>query len=79
MVRDVQQHQWANLVFAGLNLTLSLYAMVAFVGVGNTIVDLLTHLRNWLYRPVKASRKPAARSTATPAAPTVCGPEVSGW
>jgi EAL domain-containing protein (putative c-di-GMP-specific phosphodiesterase class I)/cellulose synthase/poly-beta-1,6-N-acetylglucosamine synthase-like glycosyltransferase len=62
--RDILHHNWNNLVFAGLNLILSLYAMVAFVGLGNTIVDLLTHLRNWLYRPVKPSRRPAARSTA---------------
>jgi EAL domain-containing protein (putative c-di-GMP-specific phosphodiesterase class I)/cellulose synthase/poly-beta-1,6-N-acetylglucosamine synthase-like glycosyltransferase len=56
-VRDVQLHQWANLVFAGLNLVLSTYAMVAFVGVGNTIVDLLTHLRNWLYRPAHPKKR----------------------
>jgi len=33
-VRDVQLHQWSNLVFAGINLVLATYAMVAFVGVG---------------------------------------------
>ncbi|MEV6851669.1 EAL domain-containing protein [Actinoplanes sp. NPDC051411] len=67
--RDIIHHNWNNLIFAGLNLILSLYAMVAFVGLGNTIVDLLTHLRNWLYRPVKPSRRPATRAT-TPATPT---------
>jgi EAL domain-containing protein (putative c-di-GMP-specific phosphodiesterase class I)/cellulose synthase/poly-beta-1,6-N-acetylglucosamine synthase-like glycosyltransferase len=67
--QDVRTHNWNNLLFAGLNLLLALYAMVAFVGVGNTIVDLLTHLRNWLYRPVQPSGRPAARATA-PAAPT---------
>jgi EAL domain-containing protein (putative c-di-GMP-specific phosphodiesterase class I)/cellulose synthase/poly-beta-1,6-N-acetylglucosamine synthase-like glycosyltransferase len=67
VVRDVQLHQWANLVFAGLNLTLSTYAMVAYVGVGNTIVDLFTHLRNWLYRPVRPKKRaePARPSAAT--------------
>jgi EAL domain-containing protein (putative c-di-GMP-specific phosphodiesterase class I)/cellulose synthase/poly-beta-1,6-N-acetylglucosamine synthase-like glycosyltransferase len=67
--RDIVHHNWNNLIFAGLNLILSLYAMIAFVGLGNTIVDLLTHLRNWLYRPVKPSSRPAARAT-TAAAPT---------
>ncbi|MEV6634798.1 EAL domain-containing protein [Actinoplanes sp. NPDC051470] len=57
VVRDVQLGQWDNLVFAGLNLVLSTYAMVAFVGVGNTIVDLLTHLRSWLYKPVSQKKK----------------------
>jgi EAL domain-containing protein (putative c-di-GMP-specific phosphodiesterase class I)/cellulose synthase/poly-beta-1,6-N-acetylglucosamine synthase-like glycosyltransferase len=71
--RDIELHHWNNLVFAGLNLILSLYAMIAFVGLGNTIVDLLTHLRNWLVRPVvpkkvkrrRSRRKPAAATTAT--------------
>jgi EAL domain-containing protein (putative c-di-GMP-specific phosphodiesterase class I) len=67
VVRDVQLHQWANLVFAGLNLTLSTYAMVAFVGVGNTIVDFFTHLRNWLYRPVQPKKR-ATAVTTSPAA-----------
>ncbi|WP_229069162.1 EAL domain-containing protein [Actinoplanes sp. DH11] len=74
VVRDVQLHQWSNLAFAVINLVLSLYAMIAFVGLGNTVVDLLTHVRDWLYRPVTAKRKPAitakhsAKAGATPAA-----------
>jgi EAL domain-containing protein (putative c-di-GMP-specific phosphodiesterase class I)/cellulose synthase/poly-beta-1,6-N-acetylglucosamine synthase-like glycosyltransferase len=74
---DIQLHQWNNLVFAGLNLILSLYAMVAFVGLGNTIVDLLTHLHGWLVRPVapkKAKKKPAKKKAGGPAAK----PEATG-
>ena len=71
VVRDVQLQRWDNLVFAGLNLTLTVYAMVAYVGIGNTVVDLLTHLRNWLYRPARPSKRaaaarPAATATAAP-------------
>jgi EAL domain-containing protein (putative c-di-GMP-specific phosphodiesterase class I) len=67
-IRDVQLHEWANLVFAGQNLVLSTYAMVAFVGVGNTLVDLFTHLRNWLYRPVRPKKRPrGADAVARPA------------
>ncbi|MEU8236163.1 EAL domain-containing protein [Actinoplanes sp. NPDC048967] len=66
-VRDVQLHQWDNLVFAGLNLVLATYAMVAFVGVGNTVVDLVTHLRNWLYRPVQPKRSRGTGQQPTPA------------
>ncbi|WP_250001528.1 EAL domain-containing protein [Actinoplanes sp. M2I2] len=73
---DIEHHLWNNLVFAVLNLTLSLYAMVAFVGLGNTIVDLLTHLRTWLIRPVtpkkrRVSKKKKQAATATPAATAV--------
>ncbi|GAA3933678.1 hypothetical protein [Actinoplanes auranticolor] len=46
VVRDVQLRQWDDLVFAGLNLVLATYAMVAFVGVGNTVVDLVTQPRS---------------------------------
>ncbi|MCW2640876.1 MAG: putative cellulose synthase catalytic subunit 2 [Dactylosporangium sp.] len=68
-VRDVQLHQWDNLVFAGMNLVLSTYAMVAFVGVGNTVVDLFTHLRNWLYRPVQPKKRSRGTDNATRPAP----------
>ncbi|MEV4344914.1 EAL domain-containing protein [Actinoplanes sp. NPDC049596] len=65
--RDIELHHWNNLVFAGLNLILSLYAMIAFVGLGNTVVDLMTHLRNWLIRPVKPKKTKRRRSAAAPA------------
>jgi EAL domain-containing protein (putative c-di-GMP-specific phosphodiesterase class I)/cellulose synthase/poly-beta-1,6-N-acetylglucosamine synthase-like glycosyltransferase len=67
VVRDINLHQWANLVFAGLNLVLSTYAMVAFVGVGNTVVDLLTHLRNWLYRPAHPKKRSRGAKRPAPA------------
>jgi EAL domain-containing protein (putative c-di-GMP-specific phosphodiesterase class I)/cellulose synthase/poly-beta-1,6-N-acetylglucosamine synthase-like glycosyltransferase len=57
VVRDIQLHQWDNLVFAGLNLVLATYAMAAYVGPGNILVDLFTHLRNWLYRPVRPKKR----------------------
>ncbi|SOC51695.1 EAL domain, c-di-GMP-specific phosphodiesterase class I (or its enzymatically inactive variant) [Blastococcus aggregatus] len=59
VVTDIQREQWGHLVYALLNFTLASYAMVAFVGVGNSIVDLWVHLRDWLYRPVD-TRRPAA-------------------
>jgi EAL domain-containing protein (putative c-di-GMP-specific phosphodiesterase class I)/cellulose synthase/poly-beta-1,6-N-acetylglucosamine synthase-like glycosyltransferase len=67
-VRDVQVHNWTNLIFAGLNLVLATYAMVAFVGVGNTIVDFFTHLRSWLYRPVRTKKRAGGKRPA-PAVP----------
>ncbi|MET0414638.1 MAG: EAL domain-containing protein [Actinoplanes sp.] len=70
-VRDIQLGYWDNLVFAALNLILASYAMVAYVGLGNTVVDLLTHLRNWLYRPVRPQRATAAQpAPSAAAAPT---------
>ncbi|WP_250028794.1 EAL domain-containing protein [Paractinoplanes maris] len=70
---DIQHHLWNNLVFAALNLSLSLYAMMAFVGLGNTVVDLLTHLRDWLIRPVTPRRARRSRKKAVATTPAVVG------
>ncbi len=72
---DIEHQLWNNMVFAVLNLTLSLYAMIAFVGLGNTVVDLLTHLRDWLVRPVvpKRSRKRRVVKKKVAAPPAVVG------
>lgn len=61
---DIPRHQWVNLGFAALNATLATYALVMFVGVGNTLADLWAHLRRWLYRPV-ATPATRARAAAT--------------
>ena len=52
IVVDIQLQRWENLAYATLNAVLATYAMVAFVGIGNSITDLWVHLRDWLYRPV---------------------------
>jgi EAL domain-containing protein (putative c-di-GMP-specific phosphodiesterase class I)/cellulose synthase/poly-beta-1,6-N-acetylglucosamine synthase-like glycosyltransferase len=75
--RDVQLHQWDNLVFAGLNLVLSTYAMVAFVGLGNAVVDLFTHLRNWLYRPVQPKKRHLGATGATGATPATAATDTT--
>ncbi|MEU4621325.1 EAL domain-containing protein [Actinoplanes sp. NPDC023801] len=67
VVRDVQLSQWANLIFAVINLVLASYAMIAFVGLGNTVVDLLTHLKGWLYRPVQPKKSRSAAPATKPA------------
>jgi EAL domain-containing protein (putative c-di-GMP-specific phosphodiesterase class I)/cellulose synthase/poly-beta-1,6-N-acetylglucosamine synthase-like glycosyltransferase len=52
IVLDLSLHRWENLVYALLNACLALYAMVAFVGLWNCVVDLWLQLRGWLYKPV---------------------------
>jgi EAL domain-containing protein (putative c-di-GMP-specific phosphodiesterase class I)/cellulose synthase/poly-beta-1,6-N-acetylglucosamine synthase-like glycosyltransferase len=58
---DLRLSRWENLVYAVLNAVLAGYAIVAFVGIGNCMVDLWLQLRSWLYQPVPA---PALASTA---------------
>ncbi|WP_236829408.1 glycosyltransferase family 2 protein [Blastococcus sp. KM273128] len=66
VVVDIQAQHWGHLVFAALNTALAMYAMVAFVGLGNTAVDLWVHLRDWLYRPVEPRRQPRADGGSRP-------------
>ncbi|SEP01246.1 glycosyltransferase family 2 protein [Trujillonella endophytica] len=56
VVVDIQGQRWSHLVFALLNGVLTSYAMIAFVGLGNSAVDLWVHLRDWLFPPVDAQR-----------------------
>lgn len=85
---DIALHRWENLVYAVLNASLAFYAIVAFVGLWNCVVDLWLQLRGWLYRPVPAPKVPAEATTdaADPAdgadAPVAVGagsPTVSDW
>jgi EAL domain-containing protein (putative c-di-GMP-specific phosphodiesterase class I)/cellulose synthase/poly-beta-1,6-N-acetylglucosamine synthase-like glycosyltransferase len=69
IVVDIQDQHWGHLVYATLNFTLAGYAMVAFVGVGNSIVDLWVQLRDWLYRPVEPRRQVTTRRGLRAAAP----------
>ncbi|MGY1825201.1 glycosyltransferase family 2 protein [Blastococcus sp. SYSU DS0541] len=62
VVVDIQSQHWGHLVFAALNTALATYAMVAFVGLGNSMVDLWVHLRDWLYRPVEPRRQGDVRA-----------------
>jgi len=79
---DLQTGQTNHLFFAALNAGLAIYAMVAFVGLWNTIVDLWVQLRSWLYRPVSTPAAPAtpAAVAATPASQQIApvGP-IGDW
>jgi EAL domain-containing protein (putative c-di-GMP-specific phosphodiesterase class I)/cellulose synthase/poly-beta-1,6-N-acetylglucosamine synthase-like glycosyltransferase len=65
-VVDIHNQHWTHLFFAALNALLAVYAIVAFVGVRNAVVDLWMQLRGWLYRPVQP-KTVAASTSAAPA------------
>jgi EAL domain-containing protein (putative c-di-GMP-specific phosphodiesterase class I)/cellulose synthase/poly-beta-1,6-N-acetylglucosamine synthase-like glycosyltransferase len=71
IVLDLRLARWENLVYATLNATLTAYAIVAFIGIGNLVVDLWLQFRGWLYRPVPppTAAKPSSAATAASAAP----------
>jgi cellulose synthase/poly-beta-1,6-N-acetylglucosamine synthase-like glycosyltransferase len=55
---------WANAVFAAVNGVLGAYAIVAFIGLRNSLVDIWTNVVSWLYKP--QSYKSAPARTAAP-------------
>ncbi|MBK7821979.1 MAG: glycosyltransferase [Tessaracoccus sp.] len=65
-VRDIQAHNWGNAAFAALNALLCAWAIVAYIGIRNSLVDMALGVVNWLYVPVKPARK---QETAPPREP----------
>jgi cellulose synthase/poly-beta-1,6-N-acetylglucosamine synthase-like glycosyltransferase len=66
--RDLHAGNWGNATFAGFNAILASAAIVAYVGVGASVVDVWIGLTKWLYVPRKV------RSVATPAGPSTSDP-----
>lgn len=55
--RNIEGENWGNAAFAGFNAFAALWAMVAYIGLLNMVVDLWLALRDWLY--VDTKRKSA--------------------
>ncbi|MGH7158148.1 MAG: glycosyltransferase family 2 protein [Candidatus Saccharimonadales bacterium] len=60
--RDVQAENWANAVFAGFNVFVAAWAIMAYIGIWNTVVDTWLGLTKWLY---VENRPKAAVAAAT--------------
>ena len=64
LVQDYITHNWTNGIFAFVNTTLTAYALLMFVGVGNSLVDIGVGLWNWLHVPVRSTAPAAAEPGA---------------
>lgn len=51
--RGIVLENWGNAAFAAFNAFTAAWAVVEFIGVKNTIVDVWLSIVNWLYVPVK--------------------------
>jgi cellulose synthase/poly-beta-1,6-N-acetylglucosamine synthase-like glycosyltransferase len=51
--RNVVGENWGNAAFAGFNAFAAIWAIVAYIGVGNLLVDLWYGLTNWMYVEIK--------------------------
>jgi cellulose synthase/poly-beta-1,6-N-acetylglucosamine synthase-like glycosyltransferase len=66
---------WSNAVFAAINGLLGAYAIVAFIGIRDSIVDIWVNVTSWLYKP-QGPKQMAARAPAA-TEPTDAG--VANW
>ncbi|MBN8882100.1 MAG: glycosyltransferase [Salana multivorans] len=71
--RDLTAHNWGNAAFAAINAVLCAWAIVAYIGIRSSIVDVALGIVGWLYVPERPARRPAApsgdRGAATDGAP----------
>ncbi|HUC58725.1 MAG TPA: glycosyltransferase family 2 protein [Streptosporangiaceae bacterium] len=60
-----------NMAYASLNILLACYAVIAFIGIRNSIVDAWIHFTSLLYKPAQPRRRALARAAknAPPPAP----------
>lgn len=63
LARDVAAQNWGNAVFAGFNAFVASWAILAYIGIGNTLMDVWLGLTNWLYVDVdsKTSKTSSAQ------------------
>jgi hypothetical protein len=59
--RAYSDHEWTNVAFAGINAILGFYAIVAFIGIRHSLVDIWVNVVSWLYKPQRHAPAPARR------------------
>lgn len=47
--RDVMAHNWGNAAFAAFNTIVAIWAIKAYIGIRNTLVDTWRGMTSWLY------------------------------
>lgn len=70
LMRDYQAQNWGNAIFATINALLCTWAILAYIGLRASIVDVVLGVIGWLYVPVqpkkKQPRKPARSGQMPP-------------
>lgn len=54
--RDVNEQNWGNAAFAAFNAVMATWAIIAFIGLWNSIVDIVLGVVGWLFVPVKRQK-----------------------
>ncbi len=63
--RDELARNWGNAVFAAFNATLASWAILAYIGLRHTIMDIWHSITNWLYVEVKPSNQASPKGAPT--------------
>ncbi|MGR0159178.1 glycosyltransferase family 2 protein [Paenarthrobacter nitroguajacolicus] len=58
--RDAQQGNWGNVAFASLNAVLAMMCIQSYIGLWNSVVDVVLGAVNWLYVTPKPKVKPGS-------------------
>jgi cellulose synthase/poly-beta-1,6-N-acetylglucosamine synthase-like glycosyltransferase len=56
--RDERMDNWGNAIFAGFNAVVALWAIIAYIGIGNMLVDIWLGLTDWMYVTEKPKSSP---------------------
>ncbi len=79
LMRDVSQQNWGNALFAAVNAILASFAIHAYIGVRNSVVDVAFAVLNWLYVAPREARNPRKKTTATPLADVPASTSEADW
>ncbi len=77
LVHELHRDRWINAGLAALNALLAAYAIVAYVGVWNSLVDVWANVVSWLHKPQRAPR--AERAAARAALATAGDASATHW
>jgi cellulose synthase/poly-beta-1,6-N-acetylglucosamine synthase-like glycosyltransferase len=64
--RDVAAENWGNAAFAAFNAFVAVWAIVAYIGIRNTIVDAWRGMTSWLYVETYPKHAAAAAAAEVP-------------
>jgi hypothetical protein len=71
--------QWSNVAFATFNAVLTTYAIVAFIGIRDSLVDIAVGMAHQLYRPVEEPQPKPASTTPLPEGAAEPNPAALDW
>ncbi len=56
-----QRMRWENMIYAGVNVVLAAYAIIAFIGIRHSVGDVWAHVRSMLSKPEKRRERPSKK------------------